>query len=88
MNNKPPPNAAVRRCGYPDPNLHEIVLEWETRNPHEPEPGPYISIAEMSLRTQDSYMASEIERLHDRVYPLRARERISRRKIRWRRWPF
>jgi hypothetical protein len=55
----------------PHPQLHSIVAEWEKRNPHEPEAGPFISMTEMALRTRHDWLSHQMEKLHDRVLPLR-----------------
>jgi hypothetical protein len=51
---------------------HEIVAEWEQRNPRQSEDGPYITMDEMSLRSSDSWIQWEMGELHDRVFPLRS----------------
>lgn len=50
---------------------HEKVREWEARHPREAEEGPFISMTEMSLRMSDETINYEMEKLHDRVLPLR-----------------
>lgn len=55
----------------PDAESQSVVSQWELRNPHEPETGPFISMGEMALRTADGWLQSTVERLHDRVLPLR-----------------
>jgi hypothetical protein len=51
---------------------HRIVLDWERRNPREPEPGPFITMDEMTLRMSDGTIHWEMEKLHDRVMKLRS----------------
>lgn len=50
---------------------HEKVRDWEARHPREAEEGPFISMTEMSLRMSDETINYEMEKLHDRVLPLR-----------------
>lgn len=52
---------------------HQLVTEWEARNPHEPERGRLISMSEMSLRQCDGWIRSEMANLHDRVLPLKTK---------------
>lgn len=54
-------------------DLHEIVRQWDLRNPHEPEVGPFISMAEMALLSREAYLQYEMEVLHDRILPLRGK---------------
>jgi hypothetical protein len=63
--------AALR--ALPHPELHDFVRQWEAKYPHEPETGKFISMAEMSLRTRDSWIQHEMSNLHERVVPLRDR---------------
>ncbi len=55
----------------PHPELHALVAEWEGINPREQETGPFISMTELALRTRDSRIQSEMDKLHDRVMKLR-----------------
>ncbi len=57
-----------------DPALRQAVLDWEERNPHEPETSTWISMSEMLLRTRSQWLRHEMEELRDRVLPLRRRE--------------
>ena len=68
---------------------HQLVKNWEARNPHEPEAGPFISMAEMSLQSCDVYLQYEMEKLHDRVLPLRGQPppEPSEEQPQWW-WPF
>ena len=52
-------------------DAHDKVHEWESQHPHKPEEGPFISMTEMSLRMSDGRINYEMEKLHDRVLPLR-----------------
>jgi hypothetical protein len=63
-----------------------IVEEWERRNPHEPEAGPLVSIRELSLQARQGWLQHEMERLHERVLPLRANVPVTAESIGW--WPF
>ncbi len=56
-----------------DPESHRAAQAWEQRNPHEPEPGPWISMAEMMLRDRPARVRYEMEKLHDRVMKVRDR---------------
>jgi hypothetical protein len=64
--------AALLECH--DRAAREAVLAWEAANPHEPEPGPWMTLKEMALRNCPGWIHSEMERLHDRVMRLRDRE--------------
>lgn len=64
--------AALLECH--DAEAREAVLAWEEANPHEPEPGPWITMTEMALRNCPRRVRSEMERLHDRVMMVRDRE--------------
>lgn len=64
--------AALLECH--DEQARAAVQEWESANPHEPEPGPWISMGEMALRNCPVWVRSEMERLHDRVMRVRDRE--------------
>jgi len=50
---------------------HGKVRDWETRHPRKSEEGPFISMTEMSLRMSDETINYEMDKLHDRVLPLR-----------------
>jgi hypothetical protein len=54
-----------------DPETHRAVQEWERRNPHEREPGPWITADEMMLRNRPAFVRYEMEKLHDRVMKVR-----------------
>jgi hypothetical protein len=64
--------AALLECH--DQAAHQTVEAWERANPHEPEPGPWISMSEMSLRNRPAWLRFEMEELHDRVMMVRDRE--------------
>jgi hypothetical protein len=49
----------------------QAVARWNAANPHEPETGPFITMAEMMLRNCASYVQSQMENLHDRVMKVR-----------------
>lgn len=57
---------------------HRIVEEWEGKHPRPPETGPFLSMDEMTLRMSDESIQWEMQQLHDRVIPLRARSNVSR----------
>ena len=46
----------------------------ERVNPHEPEPGPFITMGEVALRNCPQWVRYEMETLHDRVMRVRDRE--------------
>jgi len=50
---------------------HELVADWEMRNPHEPERGEWITMEEFSLCRSDETIRWEMQTLHDRVLPLK-----------------
>jgi hypothetical protein len=50
---------------------HSIVEAWEAAHPRKPENGKYMSFGEWAIREKDSYLAYEIQNLHDTVWPLR-----------------
>ncbi|MCA9038893.1 MAG: HEAT repeat domain-containing protein [Planctomycetaceae bacterium] len=54
-----------------DQACHEAVIEWEQKNPHEPELGEYLSMEDDYLRRCDGYIRWEMHDLHDKVLPLR-----------------
>jgi hypothetical protein len=64
--------AALMECH--NQAAHLTVEAWERANPHEPEPGPWISMGEMSLRNRPAWLRFEMENLHDRVIKIRHRE--------------
>lgn len=65
-------------------DMHQIVEEWQQRNPREPEAGPFYTMEEVSLRNRDNYLQWEMQKLHDRVLPLRGRIRPKPdRKWKW-----
>jgi len=51
---------------------HRLVEAWEEKNPCKTEEGQYVSMDEMSLRMSDETIQWEMEKLHDRVLPLRS----------------
>jgi hypothetical protein len=57
-----------------DPESHRAVQEWERRNPHEQEPGPWITGSEMMLRNRPAFVRYEMQELHDRVMKVRDKE--------------
>jgi hypothetical protein len=74
--------AALLECR--DEAAHRVVRAWQERNPHEPEAGtfleiegrqfgPFISMAEVSLRNRGEWLRYEMEKLHDRVMAVRDR---------------
>jgi hypothetical protein len=68
------------------PEAHRIVEEWEYRNPHEPETGPFITFREISLRDRHNILQYEMAKLHDRVLPHRGQTPPNPSRARW--WPF
>jgi hypothetical protein len=64
--------AALRESHDEEAQL--AVEEWEQVNPHEPEPGPWITMGELALRNCSQWVRSEMENLHDRVMKVRDRE--------------
>jgi hypothetical protein len=74
-------------CMLSDTVCHEMVRAWEIKNPRAAETGPFISQDEMALRHCDSFMAYQMESLHDQILPLRnIKIDHVQRKRRW--WPF
>ena len=73
-------------CELSHRGLHNSVAEWETRNPHEQEPGPFVSMEEVALRTRDAWLQQEMEKLADRILPLRTRTIPQSKRPWWRRW--
>lgn len=63
--------AALAACR--DPRAQHLAEKWEEQNPHKPKGGPYITFEEMLLRDRHLWLQGEIERIHDRVLPLRDR---------------
>lgn len=51
--------------------LHKIAEEWESAHPRKSETGEFISMGEWAVRQKDAQMTCEIQKLHDRVWPLR-----------------
>lgn len=70
-------------------DAHHRVSDWERRNPHEPESGPLISMQEMMLQSRNNTVQYEMEKLHDRVLPMRGQPPPEPRKnsFHWL-WPF
>lgn len=64
--------AALLECR--DEGARGAVLAWEEANPHEPEPGPWITMGEVMLRNRSQWVRWEMEKLHDRVMKVRDRE--------------
>ena len=69
-------------------DMQRLVREWESCNPHEPETGRWITLEEMALRTYDRHLQWEMQKLHDRVLPLRGRVAVKppgkwKRLLRW-----
>src|SRR5262249_4711019 len=75
--------AALLECH--DEEARRAVREWEERNPHEPEAGtfleidgrrvgPFLSMAELSLRDRAQWLRYRMETLHERV--MRVRDRV------------
>ena len=60
-------------CSSRSPEAHRAVEDWEKRFPYVPEPGPFYSMADVGLRSSDSFLQYEMSQLHDRVLPLRGR---------------
>ena len=50
----------------------QLAFDWEKLHPRKAEQGPYITMDEMSLRMSDETIHWEMEKLHDRVLPLRS----------------
>ena len=50
---------------------HERVMAWEELNPHEAEPGKWITMEEAMLRSRGEFIRYEMQELHDRLMPLR-----------------
>jgi hypothetical protein len=50
---------------------HQAVLAWEQQHPREPEVGAFVSWEELHLSMSDTSIHWEMEKLHDRVLPLR-----------------
>jgi hypothetical protein len=64
--------AALLECH--DQEARGAVPRWEEANPHEPTPGPWITIGEMMLESRSPWIRWEMEKLHDRVMIVRGRE--------------
>ncbi len=58
-------------CECRDEQAHLAVWGWEARHPHEPEPGPYITMGEVMLRNRSQWIRWEMEQLHERVMKIR-----------------
>jgi hypothetical protein len=58
-------------CSSGSPEAHRAVEDWEQRFPYVPESGPFYSVADVGLRSSDSFLQYEMSQLHDRVLPLR-----------------
>jgi hypothetical protein len=56
-----------------DPQLHEVVADWETANPHERSPERFVRVSEAALAWRNSWMNLTMQKLHGRVLPLRNR---------------
>jgi hypothetical protein len=63
--------AALRECH--DAPARDAVDVWERANPHEPEPGPWITMGEVMLRNSPHWVQWQMKSLHDRVMKLRDR---------------
>ncbi len=63
--------AALLECYSEAAN--QAALAWEDANPHEPEPGPWISVQEMMLRNCAGWIRHRMEQQHDRVMKVRDR---------------
>ncbi len=50
-----------------EPAARRAVEEWQERNPHEPEPGPTISMREWMLQNRSKWLRFEMDRLRERV---------------------
>ncbi|MHB1559052.1 MAG: DUF6896 domain-containing protein [Isosphaeraceae bacterium] len=64
--------AALLECH--DEEARQAVEAWERANPHEPEPGPWITMKEMMLRNRPESVRWEMTKRHDRVMKVRDRE--------------
>jgi hypothetical protein len=60
-------------CSIGSPEAHRAVEDWEQRFPYVHESGPFYSVADIGLRSSDSFLQYEMSQLHDRVLPLRGR---------------
>jgi len=63
--------SALMECH--DEEARNAVLAWERENPHEPEPGPWITMGEVMLRNRAQWIRWQMEKLHDRVMKVRDR---------------
>jgi hypothetical protein len=63
--------AALRECH--DALARDAVDVWERANPHEPEPGPWITMGEVMLRHSPHWVQWQMKTLHDRVMKVRDR---------------
>ncbi len=57
-----------------DSDCHSVVLKWEERNPPNPTGEEHQTMGEMYVQQQDTWMRWEIQKLHERVFPLRHAE--------------
>jgi hypothetical protein len=57
-----------------DPGTREAVQNWEERNPHEAEIGPFISMREMLLRHQPQWLRYQMDELRERLVAVTRRE--------------
>lgn len=55
------------------PEAHQAVEEWEKRFPYLPDVDPGYSMRDVLLQNCDSFLQYQMDRLHDRVLPLRGR---------------
>ncbi|MCA9014267.1 MAG: hypothetical protein KDA77_02940 [Planctomycetaceae bacterium] len=53
-------------------SAHQVVLDWEERNPREKEIGEWITLNEMHTRSIPHFLQWQMEDRHDRVLPLRS----------------
>ena len=53
-------------------NAHQVVLNWEQRNPREKETGEWITLNEIHTRSIPHFLQWQMEERHDRVLPLRS----------------
>jgi len=58
----------------PNPEDHSIVEHWEIKNPRNAETGKYISFDEASVRSRDATVCYYMQKLHNRLWPLRETE--------------
>ncbi|QDT45869.1 hypothetical protein Pan241w_59970 [Gimesia alba] len=53
-------------------SAHQVVLNWEERNPREKEAGEWITVDEFHTRSIPHFLQWQMEERHDRVLPLRS----------------